>query len=167
MTRAPLEEIEIQLLLEALYRRYHYDFRKYAQASLRRRLRQGRDRLGFRSFSALQDGLLHDPSLLPRLMDYLTVQVSDLFRDPAYFRAIRELVVPHLRTYPSLKIWVAGCATGEELYSLAILLREEKLEDRTLVYGTDINPDALKKAERLSLQSWAPVEKRQDLLRVR
>ena len=143
-----IEDIEVRLLLEALYRRYHYDFRNYAQASIKRRLRQARDRLGLATFSALQDKLLHDPSMASHLLRYLTVQVSDFFRDPSYFRAIREKVVPHLRTYPSLKIWIAGCSTGEELYSLAILFREEGLADRTLFYATDISQEALDAAER-------------------
>ena len=85
--------------------------------------------------------------MLPRLLGYLTVQVSEMFRDPSYFRAIREKVVPHLRTYPSLKVWIAGCSGGEELYSLVILFREEGLEQRTLFYATDINQDALRSAE--------------------
>ncbi|QJW99073.1 CheR family methyltransferase [Frigoriglobus tundricola] len=141
------EDIELRLLLDAIFRRYHYDFRGYSVASITRRLRQARDRFGCRTFSQLQDRVLHDPGVLPELLSFLTVQVSELFRDPAYFRAIREQVVPHLRTYPSLKVWVAGCSAGEELYSLAILFREEGLEDRTLFYGTDINPAALKRAE--------------------
>lgn len=142
-----IEDIEFRLLLEAVLRKYHYDFRGYSIASLRRRLRQARERLGCRTFSQLQDRVLHDPSVFPTLLSYLTVQVSELFRDPAYFRAIREQVVPYLRTYPSLKVWVAGCSTGEEVYSLAILFREEGVEDRTMIYGTDINPEALRKAE--------------------
>lgn len=142
-----IEDIEIQLLLEALYQRYHYDFRNYAQASIKRRLKQAREQMGFRSISAIQESLLHDETMLPRLLGYLTVQVSELFRDPSYFRAIRETVVPHLRTYPSLKIWIAGCSSGEELYSFVILFREEGLEQRTLFYATDINQDALAKAE--------------------
>jgi len=141
------EDIEINLLLEALYQRYHYDFRNYAHASLKRRLRQAREQMGFGSFSALQENLLHDPAMLSRLLNYLTVQVSELFRDPSYFRAIRENVVPHLRTYPSLKVWIAGCSSGEELYSFVILFREEGLEQRTLFYATDINQDALARAE--------------------
>ena len=145
--RERIEDIEIQLLLEALYQRYHYDFRHYARASIKRRLVQAREQLGYASLSALQDAVLHDAATLPRLLDYLTVQVSEMFRDPSYFKAIREKVVPHLRTYPSLKIWVAGCSNGEELYSLAILLREEGLFDRTLFYATDINPNALSAAE--------------------
>jgi chemotaxis protein methyltransferase CheR len=141
------EDIEIRLLLDALYLRYHYDFRNYALASLKRRLVQAREQLGFSTFSALQEDLLHDSSLLPRLLGYLTVQVSEMFRDPSYFRAIREKVVPHLRTYPSLKVWVAGCSDGEELYSLVILFREEGLEQRALFYATDINQNALNRAE--------------------
>ena len=110
--REKTEDIEIRLLLEALYQRYHYDFRNYAQASIKRRLMQAREQMGFASFSALQENLLHDPAMLTRLLGYLTVQVSELFRDPSYFRAIRERVVPHLRTYPSLKVWIAGCSNG-------------------------------------------------------
>jgi chemotaxis protein methyltransferase CheR len=142
-----LENLEIELLLEALYQRYHYDFRHYARASIKRRLMQARLQLGFASISAMQDRVLHDPAMLPRLLDYLTVQVSEMFRDPSYFRALRERVMPHLRTYPSLKVWIAGCSTGEELYSLAILFREEGLYERTLFYATDINPEALAAAE--------------------
>jgi chemotaxis protein methyltransferase CheR len=141
------EDIEIRLLLDAVLRRYHYDFRGYSFASLKRRLLQAREHFGCRTFSQLQDRVLHEPGAFQRLLGYLTVQVSELFRDPAYFRAIRERVVPHLKTYPSLKVWVAGCSAGEELYSLAILFREEGLEERTLFYGTDVNPEALRKAE--------------------
>lgn len=146
-TSGKIEDIEIRLLLEALYVRYHYDFRNYAMASVKRRLRQAREQMGFSTISALQERVLHDEAMLPRLLGYLTVQVSEMFRDPGYFRAIREKVVPHLRTYPSLKIWIAGCSGGEELYSLAILFREEGLEERTIFYATDINQDALRIAE--------------------
>lgn len=142
-----LEDIEIRLLLDALYHRYHYDFRNYAMASVKRRLRQARTQLGFETFSALQESLLHDPAMLPVLLGYLTVQVSEMFRDPSYFRAIREKVVPLLRTYPSLKVWIAGCSGGEELYSFAILFREEGLDQRTMFYATDINQTALQQAE--------------------
>lgn len=141
-----IEDIEIRLLLEALHQRYHYDFRDYARASIKRRLRQAREQLGFTNFSSMQETLLYDATLLPRLLRYLTVQVSEMFRDPSYYRAIREDVVPHLRTYPSLKLWIAGCSTGEELYSFVILFREEGLEERTLFYATDINPEALDRA---------------------
>ncbi|OYX50153.1 MAG: chemotaxis protein CheR [Sphingomonas sp. 32-66-10] len=142
-----VEDIEIQLLLEALFRRYHYDFRHYARASIKRRLRQAREQLGFSDFTEMQQALLHGDTLVTRLLDYLTVQVSEMFRDPGYFRAIREQVLPHLRTYPSLKLWIAGCSQGEELYSFAILLHEEGLLDRTLIYATDINPAALEAAQ--------------------
>lgn len=151
MSPAPIfekvEDIEIRLLLEALFLKYHYDFRSYAMASVKRRLKQAREQLGFATFSAMQESLLHDPEMVGQLLRYLTVQVSEMFRDPSYFKAIREKVVPHLRTYPSIKLWVAGCSGGEELYSLVILFREEGLEERTLFYATDINQDALKAAE--------------------
>lgn len=140
-------EIELQLLVEAIYLKYHYDFRTYAKASLKRRMTTAMERFGCRTLSQLQDRLLHDPAVFPPLLEYLTVQVSDMFRDPSYFRSLRETVVPHLRTYPSLKVWVAGCSAGEEVYSLAILLREEGLLARTIIYATDINGQALQKAE--------------------
>jgi chemotaxis protein methyltransferase CheR len=142
-----VEDIEIRLLLEALYSTYHYDFRNYAMASIKRRLRQAREQLGFPTLSALQDSLLHEPAMLPKILGYLTVQVSEMFRDPGYFQAIREKLVPHLRTYPSLKVWIAGCSGGEELYSMVILFREEGIEDRTIFYATDINQNALHAAE--------------------
>jgi len=142
-----VEDIEIRLLLEALFLRYHYDFRNYAMASIKRRLKQAREQMGFSTFSALQESLLYEPSMLPRLLRYLTVQVSEMFRDPSYFKAIRQRVVPHLRTYPTLKVWVAGCSSGEELYSLVILFREEGLEEKTIFYATDINQEALQSAE--------------------
>jgi len=138
-----IEDLEISLLLEALYQRFHYDFRNYSKASVKRRLKQLKERLGFGNYSAMLEGLLHDDAIFPQVISYLTVQVSEMFRDPSYFRALREEVVPHLRTYPSLKVWVAGCSSGEEFYSLAILFREEGLEQRTLFYATDINPGAL------------------------
>lgn len=141
------EDIELKLLLEAIFRKYHYDFRGYSMASIKRRMAQAKIHFNCTSYSQLQDRVLHDPAVLPELLSYLTVQVSELFRDPSYFRTLRESVLPHLRTYPSLKVWVAGCSAGEELYSLAILFREEGLEERTMFYGTDINPEALKRAE--------------------
>ncbi|MDI1226338.1 MAG: protein-glutamate O-methyltransferase CheR [bacterium] len=144
---AKTDDIEIRLLLEAIFRKYHYDFRNYSSASIKRRLMQAREHFQCVSFSQLQDKVLHDGTILRGLLAFLTVQVSEMFRDPAYFKAIRDKVVPHLRTYPSLKIWVAGCSSGEEVYSLAILLREEGLEDKVMIYATDINPEALKKAE--------------------
>jgi chemotaxis protein methyltransferase CheR len=140
-------DIELRLLLDAIYLKYHYDFRGYAVASLKRRLKAALGRFGCTTLSQLQDRILHDATAFTALLDVLTVPVSEMFRDPAYFRAIRETIVPVLRTYPSLKLWVAGCSTGEEAYSFAILLREEGLLSRTLIYATDINPQLLQKAE--------------------
>ncbi|MGE0800311.1 MAG: protein-glutamate O-methyltransferase CheR [Lautropia sp.] len=142
-----LFEIEARLLLEAIYLRYQHDFRDYATASLYRRLREAMAAFGCTRLAELQHRILHDGDALARLMQYLTVQVSDLFRDPEYFLALRREVLPVLRTYPSLKVWVAGCSTGEEVWSLAILLREEGLLERTIVYATDIHPGSLRRAE--------------------
>ncbi|MBA2114154.1 CheR family methyltransferase [Bremerella alba] len=142
-----IEDIELHLLLEAIYRRYYFDFRGYSMASIKRRITQALVRFEIPTISRLQDMVLRDERLFTELLSYLTVQVSELFRDPLYFRTFREQVVPHLRTYPSLKFWVAGCGDGEEVYSLAILLREEGLDDRTMIYGTDVNPRALERAE--------------------
>lgn len=140
-------DIELQLLLQAVYLKYHYDFRGYAEASLRRRLRTALGQFGVATLSQLQDLVLHDETAFPTLLDFMTVPVTEMFRDPSYFRALRERAAPLLRTYPSLKIWVAGCSSGEEVYSLAILLHEEGLLERTLIYATDINPATLQKAE--------------------
>lgn len=141
------EERERRALLEAIYQRFHYDFRQYSVASVRRRLTQASRVLGAASLPELRERVINEPGAFTTLLSYLTVQVSDLFRDPPYYRAFRERVVPILRTYPSLKIWIAGCSTGEEVYSFAILLREEGLLERTLLYATDINPEALRAAE--------------------
>ena len=140
-------DLEIELLVEAIFRKYSYDFRHYARASLRRRVVDALAKLQVPSVSLLQHGILRDRDLFTRLLTHLTVPVSDLFRDPGYFRALREHVLPLLATYPSIKVWVAGCSTGEEVYSLAILLEEAQLLGRTLIYATDINPEALRTAE--------------------
>lgn len=144
---ARIADIEQRLLLDAIYYRYHYDFRGYAQASLKRRLQTAISRFGCQTLSQLQDKVLHDATVFPALLEYLTVQVSEMFRDPRYFKSLREQVIPILRTYPSLKVWVAGCSNGEEVYSLAILLHEEGLLERTIIYATDINQQALQAAE--------------------
>jgi chemotaxis protein methyltransferase CheR len=140
-------DAELRSLLEAIFVRYHSDFRQYASSSLRRRLAQALRPLGFDTLSALQGAVVRDAALFERLLPYLTVGVTEMYRDPAFFRVLREDVVPILRTYPSLKVWVAGCSTGEEVYGLAILLREEGLLDRTIMYASDINPEALRTAE--------------------
>ena len=139
-------DVEFRLLIDAIYHIYHYDFRGYAPASLRRRLRAALTRFNCRTLSQLQDKVVHDSATFPALLDFLTVQVSEMFRDPAYFLALREHVVPLLRTYPFLKVWVAGCSAGEEAYSLAILLQEEGMLSKTIIYATDINPGTLQKA---------------------
>lgn len=142
-----IHDIELRLLLEAIYLKYHYDFREYSSASLKRRLALALDFFQCETISQLQDLVLHNDETLPELLSFLTVQVSELFRDPPYFKALREHVVAHLRTYPSLKVWIPGCANGEEVYSMVILFREAGLEDRTIFYATDINAEALRRAE--------------------
>jgi len=139
-------DIELRLLMEAIYLKYSHDFRDYTGASQRRRVLHALGQLGLPSISALQERVLRDPALFARLLQFLTIPVSEMFRDPAYFLALRRQVVPVLQTYPSIKVWVAGCSTGEEVYSLAILLREEGLFERALIYATDINPASLEKA---------------------
>ena len=139
-------DAEVGRLIEAVYRRYHYDFRQYAWTSLKRRLCVAAARFQCASLAQLHERVLHDPVLFQSLLDYLTVQVSEMFRDPAFYRAFREQVVPILRTYPQLKIWHAGCATGEEVYATAILLSEENLYDRTQIYATDMSGRAVEQA---------------------
>lgn len=144
---APPNDAELEVFLGAVYERYHYDFRRYAMASMRRRIAAAQASFGVGSIAALAEIVLAEPAAFTRLLDFLTVQVSEMFRDPPYFRAFRERIVPELRTYPFVRIWVAGCSSGEEAYSFAIILKEEGLLARSLVYATDINVDALAKAE--------------------
>jgi chemotaxis protein methyltransferase CheR len=138
-------DIELRLLAEAVYLRYGHDFRDYSGASFKRRMQHAIAQMNLPTVTALQERILHDPEAFSQLLQYLTVPVSEMFRDPAYFLALRRHVVPVLRTYASFKVWVAGCSTGQEAYSLAILLREEGLLERAIVYATDINPAALEK----------------------
>lgn len=140
-------EIELRLLIEAIYLKYSYDFRDYSGASIKRRVQHALSQFECATISALQEKVLHDPTAFMQLLQLLTIPVSEMFRDPSHFLAIRKEVVPLLRTYPSIKIWIAGCSTGEEVYSMAILLREEGLLDRTIIYATDINPRSLDKAK--------------------
>jgi chemotaxis protein methyltransferase CheR len=146
--RDDLEEIELSLLLEGVYRQYGFDFREYAPASLRRRVWRRIHAEGLTTVSALQDKLLHDPACMERLLLDLSINVTAMFRDPSFYVAFRRKVVPTLRTYPFTRIWVAGCSTGEEVYSLAILLQEEKLYHRTRIYATDINEAVVDRARR-------------------
>lgn len=141
-------DIELRMLVEAVYLKYNYDFRDYTGASQKRRVLVALREMDCATVSELQAKVLHQPEAFSQLLQYLTIPVSEMFRDPEYFAAIRSQVVPHLRTYPSLKIWVAGCSTGEEVYSLAILLHEEGLLERTMLYATDINPVSLDAARR-------------------
>jgi chemotaxis protein methyltransferase CheR len=141
-----LERIEIDLLLEGVYRHYGLDFRGYALGSLKRRLaRRMRDE-GVPTLSALQDLVLHDPGAMERLLVALSISVTAMFRDPSFYRALREKVVPILRTYPFIRLWNAGCATGEETLSLAIVLAEEGLLERTRIYATDFNAGVVDRA---------------------
>jgi len=134
-----LEQLEVELLLEGIHRRYGFDFREYAPASLKRRLRRRMDGEKVETISALQNLLLHNPAVMERLLLDLSVNVTAMFRDPSFYLAFRRQVVPTLRTYPFSRLWVAGCSTGEEVYSVAILLAEEGLADRVRIYATDIN----------------------------
>ena len=140
------DEMQMDALLEVIFERFHYDFRSYARASLRRRIAAALGRMKEASVASLTRRISDDPRSFAELLPWFTVQVSDLFRDPEYFAYFRENVVPILRTYPSRKLWVAGCSTGEEAYSFAILLREEGLLDRTLIYATDIYEASLRTA---------------------
>jgi chemotaxis protein methyltransferase CheR len=146
--RDGVERIELDLLLEAIYRRYGFDFREYAPASLRRRVARRMRHEGVRTVSALQDLLLRNADVMERLLLDLSISVTAMFRDPTFYSALRNRVLPELRTYPFSRIWVAGCSTGEEIYSLAILLEEEGLYDRTRIYGTDLNEAVLETARR-------------------
>ncbi len=141
-----IEAIELPLLLEAMAQRYGYDFRDYAVASLKRRLRRAMDEEGLRTLSAFQDRVLHDPKCVARFLDIVSVDVSALFRDPAFYKVFREKVVPGLRSLPLIRIWHAGCAGGEEVHSMVILLHEEGLLARTRFYATDINERVLEQS---------------------
>jgi chemotaxis protein methyltransferase CheR len=143
---ADLERIEIELLLEGVFRHYGFDFRSYAYASIRRRLWKRIEAEGLSSISELQTLVLHNPQAMERLLLDLSVSVTAMFRDPGFYQVFRSDVVPLLRTYPFIRIWHAGCSTGEEVYSMAILLEEEDLLERTRIYATDINDAVLKQA---------------------
>jgi chemotaxis protein methyltransferase CheR len=157
MMATPLNGIEVRLVLEAIRAKYGYDFRDYASATIQRRLQAVLAKAGIAHLGELQHRLLHQPKFFYQVLDELTIQVSDMFRDPGFFKTFRQRVVPLLRTYPQLKIWHAGCASGEEVYSIAILLTEENLYERTQLYATDVSARAVEQtrdgvyaAERLS-----------------
>jgi len=146
MKSTEMDQIEIELLLEAIFQRYGYDFRAYARASLERRTRQFLGTSGCASVSAMIPRVLHDEAFFSRLVQSFSTPATEMFRDPFCYRAIREKVVPLLRTWPYFKVWHAGCATGEEVYSLAIVLKEEGVYDRATIYATDFNDSAIEKA---------------------
>ncbi|WP_280985085.1 CheR family methyltransferase [Deinococcus maricopensis] len=130
-------------MLEGVYRRYGHDFRAYAPATIRRRVLHCRHAEGLETVSALQERVLRDPQAMNRLIECLSINVTEMFRDPTFFRALREQVIPVLRTHPFIRVWHAGCATGEEVYSMAILLHEAGLLERTRLYATDMSAAAL------------------------
>lgn len=143
-----IEEIEIQLLLEAIFQLYGYDFRSYSRASMRRRIMRRLSLSGFRTIMEMTDRVLRDRRFFVTLLNDMTVNVTEMYRDPAFYRTFREEVVPVLKTFPFIKIWHAGCATGEEIYSMAILLEEEGLYDRAMIYATDIDKNVLDVAKK-------------------
>lgn len=142
-----LEKIEIELLLQGLYAWCGYDYRNYAYNSIRRRIWHRVHAEKLTSITGLLEKILHDPACLARLIGDFSISVTEMFRNPSFFLSFREMVVPFLRTYPSIRIWHAGCSTGEEVYSMAILLHEEGIYEKTKIYATDINADALKAAK--------------------
>lgn len=146
MDSEEITDIEIHLLLESLRLRFGYDFRNYSPKSVRRRIQHCLAACEFNHISEVIPKLLHDCNFVNRLVATLTVTVTEMFRDPEVFKELRKKVVPVLRTYPFINIWHAGCSTGEEVYSMAILLKEEGLYDRAQIYATDLNENALSKA---------------------
>ncbi|HJZ13484.1 MAG TPA: CheR family methyltransferase, partial [Acidobacteriota bacterium] len=146
-TRADLQTIEVRLLVEGIYRYYGYDFRDYALSTMKRLIARRCAKEGLSSISALQEKILHDSKCLDRFLLDLSIGTTSLFRDPSFYKTFRKKIVPLLQTYPFVRIWNAGCSTGEEVYSMAILLREEGLYDRTKIYATDFNVAVLKSAE--------------------
>lgn len=156
-----IEHVEVDLLLEALYRRYGYDFRSYARASIDRRVRQFVSAKGLSHIAELIPACIHDEGLFAELAQYFSISVTEMFRDPFVYRVLREQVVPVLQTFPHVKVWHAGCATGEEVYSLAIVLKEAGLLARTTLFGTDFNDGVLDQAR----QGIYPAERIQEFTR--
>ena len=144
--KSQIANIEIDLLLDAIYRRYGYDFRSYARASIERRTRQFLSGCECKNVAEMIDKVLHDEEFFSRLAQYFSIKVTEMFRDPFVYRTVRQDVVSMLRTWPHFKVWHAGCATGEEVYSLAIVLKEEGIYDRATIYATDFNDEALGRA---------------------
>ena len=154
MKKAEIENLEVELLVEAVFKRYGYDFRHYSRASLKRRIYNFLSKTSFNKPTEIIPQLLYDRTLLESLIYNLSITVTEMFRDPFVYKTIREKVISFLKTYPFIKIWHAGCSTGEEAYSIAILLKEEGLYDRSQIYATDFNDEALEKAK----QGIYPIE---------
>ena len=148
MEATELKKLEVVLLLETIYQRYGHDFRQYAKASIHRRIDNAVRLFGCNTVSELIPKVLHDPSFFEQLLSEFSITVTEMFRDPGLFLFLRNSVLPYLKSYPSLKIWHAGCATGQEAYSLAILMEEEKLTKRSVIYATDFNDTALDIAQK-------------------
>ncbi len=146
-TAVETENIELDLLLEGIHRRWGYDFRSYARASLKRRITKCKDDAGLDHLSEMLPRVLHDKTLFDAFLKNMSITITEMFRDPTFYRAIRKHLVDYLKTYPFIKIWHAGCATGEEAYSIAILLQEEGLLGRATIYATDYNDEALDRAK--------------------
>lgn len=145
--QAENERLEVKLLLEAIFLKYGYDFRNYAGAHLKRRLDHRRQLARLKSFSEMQHKLLYDTNFFDTLLMDLSINVTEMFRDPWFYVALRQTVIPHLKTYPFIKVWHAGCSAGQEVYSMAILLEEEGMKERTQIYGTDFNEIILAQAK--------------------
>lgn len=147
MRDSDTSELEISLLLEAVYQKYGYDFRQYSEAHIRRRIMNRMTMSGCSDVSQMQSKVLKDESFASQLLQDLSITVTEMFRDKDFYRSLRENVIPILKTYPFIKIWHAGCSTGEEAYSMAIVMQEEGLYDRTTIYATDFNQLALNEAK--------------------
>jgi chemotaxis protein methyltransferase CheR len=145
--RPATEQLELRLLLDAVYEQYGYDFREYARSSLSRRVWRRVLEEGLETISGLLERVLHDPACFERLVHDLSINVTSMFRDPSFFSAVRAKVVPLLRTYPFIRVWNPGCSTGEETFSLAIALAEEGLGPRTRIYATDVNTTVIEEAK--------------------
>ncbi len=152
------EKIEFDLILQAIYQKYGYDFRDYAKASIRRRLRYRLSQSNLKSISEMQHKLLHDKEFFDTLLLDLTINVTEMFRDPSFFKAIREIVIPELKKQPFIKVWHAGCSSGEEIYSTAVLLKENGIYESSLIYATDTNEIVLDKAK----SGIFPIERMKD-----
>ncbi len=155
------EKIEIDLLIQAIYLKYGYDFRAYSKASIRRRILGNLSKSGVSTVSEMQHRLLYDRDFFEKLLLELTVNVSAMFRDPSFFKAVREIISPELKKRPFVKIWHAGCSTGEEVYSMAILLREEGVYGNATIYATDVNEAVLDRAKK----GIFPIERMKDYTR--